>query len=379
VVTGRFDLKLLFVIDHLGLGGAQRQMVDLACGLARRGHTVEFFVYYSQYDFFADRIRAAGIAIHRHRKGRGFSFSVIWKLIVLMREQRFDLVLSYLNNPNVYAELAKLIARGPILVVSERCSHHDDGSVVVAKFRRALHRAAQSLVTNSEAHATWLRSRWGLSRKVTAIYNGFDLDLFGPPRPPPLRLRDIRLLAVGRICAQKNLTTLIEGLRLFHIRNGYAPSVSWVGKRDVDADGNRYGDRVLATLDKYPEIKDNWQWLGEQRDIRTVFNEHHALVHPSRYEGLPNVVCEALATGMPVLISAVCDHSLLVADGQRGFVFDADSPASIASALQKLMNLDPREWKAFSKDARMFAESHLDLKRMILEYEMLFVSLVNRQ
>jgi len=49
--------------------------------------------------------------------------------------------------------------------------------------------------------------------------------------------------------------------------------------------------------------------------------EHDAFVHPSFYEGMPNVVCEALAAGLPVLVSDVCDHPLLVEKGVQGFLF----------------------------------------------------------
>jgi len=353
-------------------------MVELACALKQRGHTVEFFVYFPQYDFFRSRIEAAGITIHSYRKGRGFSFVVIWKLIALMRGRNFDLVLAFLNIPTIYAELARSIARKPILVVSERCSHHDDRSVVAANFRRMLHQAADSVVSNSKTHAAWLRNKWWLSGKVSSIYNGFNLEWFRPVKPRPSRPEKIRLLGVGRICPQKNLITLIEGLHLFHERNGYAPGVSWVGKRDVDADGQRYGNRVLDTLERYPEVKGAWHWLGEQRDMALILSKHHAFVHPSRYEGLPNAVCEALAAGMPVLVSDVCDHSLLVENGKRGFLFDPENPESIAAALQKLMELTLGDWTAFSVEARMFAASHLGLDAMVCAYETLFVGLVNR-
>jgi len=353
-------------------------MVDLACGLKERGHTVEFFVYFPQYDFYASRLETAGIGVHRYRKGRGFSFAVVWKLIALTRGRDFDVVLAFLNAPTIYAELALLIARKAILVVSERCSHHDDRSAIAGNFRRALHCVADSVVSNSRSHAAWLRTKWWLSDKVAVVYNGFDVNSFGNAMPMPARPQEIRLLAVGRVCPQKNLINLIAGLHLFHDRNGYAPNISWVGKRDVDADGRKYGNSVLELLDRYPAIKAGWRWLGEQRDMRSIFRAHHAFVHPSRYEGLPNAVCEALACGMPVLVSDVCDHSLLVEDGRRGFLFDPEIPESIAAALQKLVDLNPADWAEFSAEAQSFAAAHLGLGQMVSAYETLFSDLVNR-
>src|SRR6185312_9351815 len=129
----------------------------------------------------------------------------------------------FLNSPVIYGELARLMAGKPILVVSERCSHHDDRSAAAAIGRRALHLAADCVVTNSQTHAEWLRKKWWLSGKVAAIYNGFDLELLRTGATRPLRQENIRLLAVGRICPQKNLLNLIEGMRLFHFQNGYVP------------------------------------------------------------------------------------------------------------------------------------------------------------
>ena len=81
---------------------------------------------------------------------------------------------------------------------------------------------------------------------------------------------------------------------------------------------------------------------------------------------------------MPVAVSDVCDHSLLVADGKRGFLFDPASPESIAEALRKLLVLSPGEWAEMSSEARLFAAGHLGLDRMVRAYETLFLGLVNR-
>jgi glycosyltransferase involved in cell wall biosynthesis len=107
-------------------------------------------------------------------------------------------------------------------------------------------------------------------------------------------------------------------------------------------------------------------------DVGGLLQKHHALIHPSFYEGLPNVVCEALAVGMPVLVSDVCDHPRLVADGERGFLFDPNAPASIAAAISKLVNLAAADWRRISRNARQFAEDKLDVERMVTQYEALF-------
>jgi glycosyltransferase involved in cell wall biosynthesis len=369
-------MRLLLVIDHLGLGGAQRQIVELACGLAQRGHTVESFSYFPQHDYFLRRVLDQGIAVHGYRKGRGFSLGVVGAIMSLLRSRDFDLAISFLNNPNIYAELASLASRQTRLVVSERCSYHDDHSTLAANGRRGLHVLADHVVTNSETHAAWLRRKRWLRAKVSCIYNGLDLEALTPARDAPAGGANLRLLAVGRVCAQKNPLNLIAALQRFYSKHGYAPQLSWAGIQEMSGSDQRYVAQVNELLQSHPEIAARWHWLGEQRDMPSLLRRHDALIHPSLYEGLPNAACEALAAGLPVLISDVCDHSRLVAEGVRGFLFNPNDPLSIAASIEKVAALDADGWLALSRNARSYAEAHLGVAKMLDSYERLFVSLI---
>jgi glycosyltransferase involved in cell wall biosynthesis len=370
-------VNYLLVVDHLGLGGAQRQVVELARGLKQRGHRVEVFVCFPQYRFFRRLIEERQIAVHEYAKGRGFSIGVVRRLRSLRRSGTFDVVISYLNNPNIYAELANVVAGDAKLIVSERCSDHDDRSWLVANARRLLHVLSDCVVTNSHTHAEWLRRKWWLKRKVECIYNGIDLEAWAPARAIPGSGAELRLLAVGRVCPQKNVTGLIAALELFRREHGYVPQVSWAGKREGGRAGQNYERRVNELLSDLPAVGRQWRWLGEQPDMGQLLREHDVLIHPSLYEGLPNAVCEALAAGMPVLVSDVSDHALLVADNERGFIFDPREPRSIASAIGKVARLSAVQWRDFGINARRYAEANLSTHRMVSAYENLSMKLMH--
>lgn len=371
-------MKLLLVIDHFGAGGAQRQIVELACGLKRRGHSVEMFTYFPAHGFFRPRVDEQQIVVHEYDKGSGFSVGVVRRLAELINRRHFDVVVSYLSSPNVYAELAKLFAPRARLVVSERTSFHDDKSRVSAFVRRALHVAADRVVANSHTQSQWLRRKPWLRDKVSCIYNGLDLGLFVADRMFPQRAEPLRLVAVGRVGPEKNALNLIKALTLLHREWGYAPQITWIGARDGGSAGRGYCQRVDELLESCPEVKNNWSWLGEETNIPQLLPKYHALIHPSFYEGLPNVVCEALASGMPVLLSKVCDHPLLAGDGERGFLFDPAEPGSIANAIKRLAALEAGDWGKLSRNARRYAEENLGAERMITEYEDLFARLLPR-
>jgi len=375
----RERVKILLIIDHFGTGGAQRQLVELACGLKRRGHAVHVFVYFPEHGFFRPRLDADCIPVHEYRKGKGFSFGVIRELVSLFSTGDFDVVISFLNSPNIYAELATLVARRARLVVSERTSRLDDKSLVSALLRRALHRVANHVVVNSRTHCEWLNGLWWLKGRVSCIYNGVDVSSFDRRCPVPESGRELRLLAVGRVGPEKNVINLVAALARFQEQFGYAPSVNWVGPRDASRTGRRYCTQAEKLLASLPEVQRRWQWLGVRSDVAELLAEHHALIHPSLYEGLPNVVCEALAAGMPVLASRVCDHPLLVTEGARGFLFDPNDASSIAESMWKLTELSKESWMSYSRNARKYAEENLGVERMVAAYENLCTSLLQTQ
>ena len=180
------------------------------------------------------------------------------------------------------------------------------------------------------------------------------------------------MLGIGRVGPEKNLRNLILGLARFGETFGTLPEVAWAGPRDDQTRGRHYCDQLDELLADLPDVQRNWRWLGLQSDIPALLRQCDALVHPSLYEGAPNAVCEALAAGRPVLVSAVCDHPLLVAEGRRGFLFDPRDPGDIAAALGKLTLLDDNAWRTFGVNARQYAESELGLDKMVDKYEALF-------
>lgn len=360
-------MKILCVIDHFGSGGAQRQMVNLARGLKANNHHVEMFIYHPGHVFFRSAIDLAGIPVHEVSKGRGISFRVLSRLVRLLRSGRYDAVISFLDTPNIYVELASIAAPQTKVIVSERSSSLAEKNRFTAFMRRVLHSLADVVVSNSNSHTAWLARYPWLARKVKTIYNGYFLD--PAVTAEAAQVPSLSLLAIGRVGPEKNGIRLVEALEIFRRKHGYVPKVSWAGKEDIRASGLIYCRNIHAMLDQYPAVKANWTWLGERADIPALLLEHRALIHPSLYEGLPNVVCEAFIAARPALVSNVCDHPILVKDGERGFLFDPLDPQSIAEAVERLAVLSDAQWRQFSTNARRYAEEHLTIRHMVTAYE----------
>ena len=101
------------------------------------------------------------------------------------------------------------------------------------------------------------------------------------------------------------------------------------------------------------------------------------LVHPSFGEGLPNVVCEALACARPVIVSDLLDHRYLVEHGKNGFLFDHEDPSDLAEKIHMFSKLSLDERKKMGLQGRKFAEENLSLDRFTDDYEHLFLKFIN--
>jgi glycosyltransferase involved in cell wall biosynthesis len=364
-------MKILCIIDSLGSGGAQRQIVNLACGLKAKGHVVEMFVYFPELRFFREEINAASIPVHEVHKSKGFSLKVLGKLIYLMRTGKYDTLISFLNTPNIYVELARIIARPRLrLIVSERNSFIKGTASPMEKLTRYLHVCADAVVANSLTQANCLRKHSWLQHKSHVIYNGYQITTTNKQERHDAERDLTAFLIVGRIDAeQKNGVRLLEALVLFYQRNGYTPKVSWAGRQEFDSKSLKVRAEIERLLNDNPQVSMHWQWLGERTDIPQLMANCDALIHVSLFEGLPNVVCEALIAGRPVIASNVCDHPILVEDGVRGLLCDPLSPLAICEAIELFESLDAHERHAMGINARRYAEENLTLNKMVIAYE----------
>jgi glycosyltransferase involved in cell wall biosynthesis len=216
-----------------------------------------------------------------------------------------------------------------------------------------------------------------MSEKSSAITNGVDLDRFKPDgnEVDKSRGEGDAILAVGSVHAGKNFKGLVEGMHEYKLIYDDPPTVRWAGREpDTDRDKAVLKEANDALL--HYGLEDRWEWLGVRADVPDLLARHDAFIHPSLFEGLPNAVCEALAAGRPVLASNVCDHPWLVADGQRGFLFDPLDPKGIAHAIRRFVLLTSDQRREMGKRARSFAEQALAVEVFVDNYEQLFVSII---
>jgi glycosyltransferase involved in cell wall biosynthesis len=178
----------------------------------------------------------------------------------------------------------------------------------------------------------------------------------------------MRLVAMGPVSPVKNALNLARALVICRDRFGDAPELYWAG----EPDGQTYFAEVNACL-RTAGLEDHWKWLGTPDDYPALVQSCDALIHPSRLEAFPSAIGEALAVGLPVLASRVCDHPKLVREGRTGFLFDPESAEEMAEVIHRLMELPASARAEMGRQARAFAEENLSADLFVDWFEKLLL------
>jgi glycosyltransferase involved in cell wall biosynthesis len=360
-------MRILLVIDDLGSGGAQRQLVNLAKGLKKTHERVGIFIYNPTGNFFFSEVLNSNIQIHKTSYNKGFSLKTIYSLYRIIKIYNYSHIISFLDTPNLYSELASIFLPKIKLFVSERSSRLHESNFFLSLIKRFFHLKATYIIANSYSHGEWLKQYWWLKNKVKVVYNGYDFNIYKSYNSK--RFLSDSVIVVGRVSNEKNGINLIRALNLFYNKRGFLPFLNWVGRIDNSRNSDSYFLKMELELDKFPNVKKIWQWLGERQDITDLLNNHKALILPSFYEGLPNAICEAFACGLPVIASNVCDNSILVSPNSRGFVFDPSNINEIEEAIWKIISIGSDDWNLMSNNAINYAHSNLDVNIMTSSFE----------
>lgn len=353
--------RLLVVSDEMEIGGSQRQIVHLLAGLDR-GRWQPELVYFREHSYLAESLAGLGIAVHRLPKRRRIDLVFLWRLAAFLRRGRYDVVHAFSLTAEVWTLAARMFLLRPPRVVASVRGLYQEQPPLFWRLKRAVVRHADAIVANAAAGARVAAARTGVPiQRIRVIPNGVPLPaalaqdaietLRAGVGAPPDR---VMALFVGRLVPDKNIPCLLRALAAL------PPEVRpWLA---VAGDGPlRAG---LASLAAELGLAAGVRFLGERSDPVALMQAADFLVLPSRQEGLSNVLLEAMATGCPVVASAVGGTPELVVDGHTGLLFADDDAGALASCLRRLSQ-DARLRDALAAQARERALADYSVERMV--------------
>ena len=358
--------NILLVVDSIANGGAQKQISLLAVSLKKLGFNVCLAFYHSHSLFYKEFLESNGIVLCAQDLTASKSrLSFVRFLREIIRSQSIGTTISFLDAPSIYCALATLCLNTKLVTCKRNFSKHKNVGVLGSWLDRFAMFVAHRVVTNSYAEAQFLVSSGKANRdKVATIWNGFERSpIVGRASTGKVR----RLLVAARVAEQKNVLSTVDALHILNCELGIEVSIDWAGSIDCS---DEYMHRLEKCLSR-PELKDRWRWLGQVDDIPAIFPAYDAFLLPSLYEGLPNALCEAMAAGVPVIATDVCDNRRLLADGKNGVLASGTEPAEIAAAIRHFYSLTSEDIDTMSDNARKFVETNLAVGQMAARYQQL--------
>jgi len=359
-------MRILFVIDDLGSGGAQRQLVELALGFTALGHQISFLTYHPESFFFAN-LKNAKIPVtciinenylNRFIKMRRF-----------IRKGNFNAVISFLQASNFICELAGFPFRKWKLVVGERSANPNILKSAKLMIYRFFHFGADYIVSNSEANMKIVKSinPFLSTSKCKIIYNIIDSGKWHPSNEYiPRRNGKLKLAIAARHQSLKNLNGLVEAVALLSQDEKSKIGIEWYGDR-IDEPNPESSFIEAKNLIKRYRLEDIFSFFPATKSISQKIQQADIVGLFSFYEGFPNTICEGMACSKPVICSAVSDIPLMLSYNEK-LIFDPTQIESIRNTLSYVIALTNEQLITIGQTNLKLAKENFNKETILNKY-----------
>jgi len=368
-------LDVLQLIPTLDRSGAEKQMVLLAGGLPRDRFRVEVAALTRLGPLAAD-LATLGVPVTPIGKRHKVDPLALGRLTRFLKARRFDVVQTWIYAADTYGRVAARRARVPVVVTAEMAVDLWKGRSELA-VDRFLARWTDRVVGNSDAVVEFYRKVGIPAEKLAMIPSGI-----GDEEPPIVDPAEVRaglglprdsplILFAGRLVEQKGVEYLIAALDLLqHVQPDLRALI--VGEGPLRG-------RLEATARAFRLFDDRRvTFLGHRDDVPRLLAASDLLVLPSLYEGLPNVVLEAMRFRKPVVATAAPGTTEAVDDGRTGVLVPTRDPVALARAIRDLVR-DPPRARAMGEAGRARVEAEFGAGLMVGRFAALYEQLAREK
>lgn len=356
------------------LGGAEQQAMSLAKGLRRRDWRVSVVALSGTGGAAAAELEDAGVRYLSLEMRKGLADPRGW-----IRFQRWlwseqpDVLHAHLPHAAWLARWSRLAAPVPLVVDT---LHSSATGAMGRHFGYACSRWLPDHVTavSQATAASHLAAGMVSESRLSVVWNGIDVDRWQPDARARSEAReelgvkdDFLWLAVGRLEAVKDYPNLLRAMTRIPER----------ARLLVLGAGPQEGR--LTELAEWLGLKQRVRFAGFEPDVVRWMRAADGFVLSSRYEGLPMVLLEAGACGVPVVATDVPGTREVVVDGETGWLAPAGDAQELAKTMMKLMRMPPDARHAMGERARRHVAEHFSLEAALDRWERLYAELLERK
>jgi glycosyltransferase involved in cell wall biosynthesis len=342
--------KIAILYDReLSIGGVETHILTLLKHINRRDFSYTLISPVSEG--FEKKALALGAQVTPIPNFKPLNIRVLSSIAALLRKGEIDLTHIHSPAAAISGRLASVAAGLPIVVTvhAPSVAYYGDRQTIRARTGRSIYinldrllnyTATRRLVyVSNRVYEDCISRRISPSDRSVVIHNGIDLEPYRITDRDASNLRIRSELNVapgtpvitytGRLAEEKGLDVLIEAINiLFH--QGQTNFAVWlIGAGASEAE--------LVNKVKSYGLADQVTFLGYQEQVTKYLLASDCFVMPSRHEAMSIALMEAMAAGLPCVVSDVGDNARLVEDGQGGLVVPTNSPAQLAIALERLL------------------------------------------
>jgi glycosyltransferase involved in cell wall biosynthesis/peptidoglycan/xylan/chitin deacetylase (PgdA/CDA1 family) len=369
-------MDIVFLTDHLVRGGAETQLTRIAATLRRRGWSVGVITMLPSVAFLDD-LKAADIPLFECSTAMPW---IPWLPIRMMLRMTIQLMrwhpavlITFNYHGDIMGRACGRAAGIKAIVASLRTAY------VKTKFREWIYRASEGLIdltaSNSHAAITYMVSRQILTpMKTMVIPNGMVAAAF----PMAISREEARAefqvpdgaflwLAVGNLRPAKDYPTLLDAAERCVVR---MPGLHILIAGE--------GDEMAASLAdlKRRGLQDTVHFLGSRTDVPRLLRACDAFVLSSAWEGMPNTVMEAMASGVPVVSTDAGGVRELIIEGTCGYIVPCRDPAALAERMLQMMALAPEARLGMGAAGRKRIALCFDNERVVDRWEAMILRMV---
>jgi glycosyltransferase involved in cell wall biosynthesis len=350
-------MKVMHIIVGLDVGGAEMALRRLVLNMAHQPGLVPVVVSLKGMGAIGPQLRAAGVTVHTLGMDKGVrALGVLWQLARLIRQERPDVVQTWMYHADLIGGLAaRLVGCRRVIWGIRTTEISEQGSRVTAMIRglcaQLSHWLPAAIVCVAQA-ARQSHERLGYDGvRMLVIPNGFDLNVLKARPAQRLALRreaglcddDVVVGFVGRFHEDKGQSNFVKAAACVGASHPHVKFLM-IG-RGVTPDNAVLRAWIAAT--GFPE---RFALMGERSDLPTCYAAMDIFCLASRREAFPNVVGEAMAMGLPCVVTDVGDAALIVAD--QGMVVAKEDPEALAAGLGRYLSMPAQQRAAVGAGAR---------------------------
>ena len=376
--TKRLKVLILGNIAPFRVGGAEVQALSIARGLARRGHQVSV-AGFANRNGFVDSGMGSRFAIRTHRLhtvrasrlGRAVSYFISLGWFLIRHRRDFDVILCYmLGESDIVVALLKHFQLIDLPMVACTASHSSGGDA--DRFIRLLFGSFFAELVNRHCEAINI-----ISPRIRneLIASGFDADRFShipngvaihycPGRVDRFDVNKRSFLYAGRLVPLKGVSDLIEAVSILNKR-GHTAIVNITGGGPLEPE--------LRKQIAVSKLCDRVMLLGTvlAEHMYKIYRDNTILVLPSHREAFPMVVVEALACGMPVIVTRSGGPEYIV-DERMGLICPPGDPRALADAMEMMAVMPVKQLAQMGAAGANHVRAHYDIESVTDRFVALF-------